>query len=30
MPQCPPNISYVEVGKAVEFDSLNKRGENVG
>ena len=30
MPQCPSNISYVEVGKAVEFDSLNKRGENVG
>ena len=25
MSQCPPNFSYVEVGKAVGFDSLEKR-----
>ena len=24
--QCPPNFSYVEVGKVVDFDSLEKRG----
>ena len=30
MPQCPPNFSYVEVGKAVGFDSLEKRGANLG
>ena len=30
MSQCPPNFSYVEVGKAVDFDSLEKRGENLG
>ena len=30
MSQCPPNFSYVEVGKAVSFDSLKKRGGNPG
>ena len=30
MSQCPPNFSYMEVGKAVDFDSLEKRGENLG
>ena len=30
MSQCPPNFSYVEVGKFVDFDSLEKRGENLG
>ena len=30
MSQCPPNFSYVEVGKAVDLDSLEKMGENVG
>ena len=30
MSQCPPNFSYVKVGKAVDFDSLEKRGENLG
>ena len=30
MSQCPPNFSYVEVGKAVDFDSLEKMGENLG
>ena len=30
MSQCPLNCSYVEVGKAVDFDSLEKRGENLG
>ena len=30
MSQCPPNFSYVEVGKAVNFDSLEKREENLG
>ena len=28
--QCPPNFSYVEVGKVVGFDSLEKRGRNHG
>ena len=28
--QCSPNFSYVEVGEAVDFDSLKKRGENLG
>ena len=30
MSQCPPEFSYVEVGKAVDFDSLEMRGENLG
>ena len=30
MTQCRPNFSYVEVGKAVDFVSLEKRGENLG
>ena len=30
MLQCPPNFSYVGVGKAVGFDSLEKRGGNLG
>ena len=30
MSQCPPNLSYVEVGKAIDFDCLKKRGENLG
>ena len=30
MSQYPPNFSYVEVGKAVDFDSLEKRGETLG
>ena len=30
MLQCPQNFSYVEVGKAVGFDSLEKRGETLG
>ena len=30
MSQCPPNFSYVEVGKAVGLDSLEKRGANLG
>ena len=30
MSQCPPNFSYVKVGKAVDLDSLEKRGENLG
>ena len=30
MLQCPPKFSYMEVGKAVDFDSLEKRGENLG
>ena len=30
MSQCPPNFSYMEVGKVVGFDSLEKRGETLG
>ena len=30
MSQCPPNFSYVEVGKVVGLDSLEKRGANLG
>ena len=30
MSQCPPNFSYVEVGKAMGFYSLEKRGETLG
>ena len=30
MSQYPPNFSYVEVGKAVGFDSLEKRGKTLG
>ena len=30
MSQCPPTFSYVGVSKAVDFDSLEKRGENPG
>ena len=30
MSQCPPNFSYVEVSKVVDFDSLEKRGETLG
>ena len=30
MSQCPLNFSYVEVGKAVDFYSLEKKGENLG
>ena len=30
MSQCPLNFSYVEVGTAVDLDSLEKRGENLG
>ena len=30
MSQCPPNFSYVEVHKAVDFDSLEKKGKNHG
>ena len=30
MSQCPPNFSYAEVGKAISFDSLEKRGETLG
>ena len=30
MSQCPPNSSYVEVGKAVGLNSLETRGENPG
>ena len=30
MPQCPPKPFYVEVGKAIGFDSLEKRGETLG
>ena len=29
MSQCPPNLSYVEVGKVVGLDSLEKRGSNL-
>ena len=29
MAQFPPNFSYVEVGKSVDFDSLEKRDENL-
>ena len=27
MSQCPPNFSYVEAGKVVGFDSLEKSSE---
>ena len=30
MSQCPPNFSYVEVGKAIDFDSFENRGETLG
>ena len=30
MSKCPLNFSYVEVGKAVGLDSLEKRGANLG
>ena len=30
MSQCPPNFSYVEVGKAVGLNSLETRGANLG
>ena len=30
MSRCPLNFSYVEVGKAVDFDSLEERGETLG
>ena len=30
MSQCPPNFSYVEVGTTIDFDSLEKIGENLG
>ena len=30
MSQCPPNFSYVEVGKAEGLYSLEKRGANFG
>ena len=30
MSQCPQNFSYAEVGKAVDFDSLEKMGETLG
>ena len=30
MSQCPPNFSYVEVGKAMGLNSLDTRGENHG
>ena len=30
MSQCPPNFSYVEVGTTIGFDSLEKRGGNLG
>ena len=30
MSKCPLNFSYVEVVKAVGFDSLDKRGETLG
>ena len=29
MSQCPPNFSYVEVGKAVGLNSLEKKGANL-
>ena len=30
MSEYPQNFSYVEVSKAVDFDSLKKRGETLG
>ena len=30
MSLCPPNFSYVEVGKALGLDSIEKRGANLG
>ena len=30
MSQYPPNLSYVEVGKAVDLDSLNLTDGNLG